>query len=93
MRAIHQALEEGINWIDTAAIYGLGHSEEIVAKAVKGSSHKPLIFTKCSMRWDGERKIYRSLKAASVVEELEASLQPAGRGDDRSVPDSLAESG
>ena len=76
--AIRQALDEGINWIDTAAVYGLGHSEEIVAKAVKGSSHKPLIFTKCSMRWDGERKIYRSLKAASVVEELEASLRRLG---------------
>jgi len=76
--AIRQALDEGINWIDTAAVYGLGHSEEIVAKAVKGSSHKPLIFTKCSMRWDGERKIYRSLKGASVVEELEASLRRLG---------------
>ena len=75
IRAIHQALDEGVNWIDTAAIYGLGHSEEIVARAVKSSAHKPLIFTKCSMRWDGERKIYRSLKAASVVEELEKSLR------------------
>jgi aryl-alcohol dehydrogenase-like predicted oxidoreductase len=78
IRAIHQALDEGINWIDTAAIYGLGHSEEIVARAVKSSAHKPLIFTKCSMRWDGERTIYRSLKAASVVEELEASLRRLG---------------
>ena len=78
IRAIHQALDEGINWIDTAAIYGLGHSEEIVGKAVKGSAHKPLIFTKCSMRWDSERKIYRSLKAASVVEELEGSLKRLG---------------
>lgn len=73
--AIHQALDEGINWIDTAAVYGLGHSEEVVARALKGSAHKPLVFTKCSMRWDAERKIYRSLKAASVVEELEASLR------------------
>ena len=78
IRAIHQALDEGINWIDTAAVYGLGHSEEIVGKAVKGSSHEPLIFTKCSMRWDAERKIYRSLKAASVVEELEGSLRRLG---------------
>ncbi len=75
IRAIHQALEEGINWIDTAAIYGLGHSEEIVGQAVKSSSHKPLIFTKCSMRWNADRKIYRSLKATSVVEELEDSLK------------------
>jgi aryl-alcohol dehydrogenase-like predicted oxidoreductase len=78
IRAIHQALEEGINWIDTAAVYGLGHSEEIVGKAVKGSSHRPLIFTKCSMRWDEQRTIYRSLKAASVREELEGSLQRLG---------------
>jgi aryl-alcohol dehydrogenase-like predicted oxidoreductase len=78
IHAIHQALDEGINWIDTAAIYGLGHSEEIVAKAVKSSTQKPLIFTKCSMRWDSERKIYRSLKAASVAEELEASLRRLG---------------
>ena len=78
IQAIHQALDEGINWIDTAAIYGLGHSEEIVGQAVGSSSHKPLIFTKCSMRWDAERKIYRSLKAASVVEELEGSLRRLG---------------
>jgi len=78
IRAIHQALDEGINWIDTAAVYGLGHSEEIVGQAVRSSSHEPLIFTKCSMRWDAERKIYRSLKAASVVEELEGSMKRLG---------------
>ena len=78
IRAIHQALDEGINWIDTAAIYGLGHSEEIVGQAVGSSSQKPLIFTKCSMRWDAGRKIYRSLTAASVVEELEGSLRRLG---------------
>lgn len=78
IRAIHQALDEGINWIDTAAVYGLGHSEEIVGQAVRSSSYEPLIFTKCSMRWDAERKIYRSLKAASVVEELEGSLKRLG---------------
>jgi aryl-alcohol dehydrogenase-like predicted oxidoreductase len=76
--AIHAALDTGINWIDTAAVYGLGHSEEIVAKAIQGLSEKPLIFTKCSMRWDAERKIYRSLKAASVAEELENSLRRLG---------------
>jgi aryl-alcohol dehydrogenase-like predicted oxidoreductase len=78
VRAIHQALDEGINWIDTAAIYGLGHSEEVVARAVKESPSKPYIFTKCSMRWDADRKIYRSLKAASVAEELEGSLRRLG---------------
>ncbi len=73
--AIQRALDLGINWIDTAAIYGLGHSEEIVAKALKGRSTKPFIFTKCSMRWETDRRIYRSLKADSLQEELENSLR------------------
>jgi len=73
--AIQRALDLGINWIDTAAIYGLGHSEEVVAKALKGSSHKPYVFTKCSMRWHDDGKIYRSLKARSLEEELDASLR------------------
>jgi aryl-alcohol dehydrogenase-like predicted oxidoreductase len=73
--AIHRALDLGINWIDTAAIYGLGHSEEIVGKALKSSSHKPLVFTKCSMRWHADRSIYRSLKAESLTEEVENSLR------------------
>jgi aryl-alcohol dehydrogenase-like predicted oxidoreductase len=72
--AIHRALDLGINWIDTAAIYGLGHSEEVVGRAVKSSPHKPYIFTKCSMRWHADRTIYNSLKAASLAEEVEASL-------------------
>src|SRR5271170_3445877 len=60
--AIHRALELGVNWIDTAAAYGLGHSEEVVAQALKNSPYKPYIFTKCSLRWNTvERKIYRSL--------------------------------
>lgn len=73
--AIERALDLGLNWIDTAAIYGLGHSEEVVARALKQSAHTPYVFTKCSMRWDGERRIYRSLRAASVREEVEASLR------------------
>jgi aryl-alcohol dehydrogenase-like predicted oxidoreductase len=78
--AIERALDLGLNWIDTAAIYGLGHSEEVVAKALKNSSHKPYVFTKCSMRWNLEdRKIYRSLKAESVREELENSLRRLNR--------------
>jgi aryl-alcohol dehydrogenase-like predicted oxidoreductase len=76
--AIHRALDLGINWIDTAAIYGLGHSEEVVARALKSTSHKPLVFTKCSMRWHADRSIYRSLKAGSVAEELENSLRRLG---------------
>jgi aryl-alcohol dehydrogenase-like predicted oxidoreductase len=78
IEAIHAALDAGMNWIDTAAVYGLGHSEEIVGKAVKGLAEKPLIFTKCSMRWDAERKIFRSLHAASVAEELDNSLRRLG---------------
>ena len=76
--AIHRALDLGINWIDTAAIYGLGHSEEVVARALKSVSQKPYIFTKCSMRWHGDRSIYNSLKAASLAEEIEASLRRLG---------------
>jgi len=77
--AIHRALDLGINWIDTAAIYGLGHSEEVVGRAVKTHpGPKPLIFTKCSMRWHADRTIYRSLKADSLAEELEGSLRRLG---------------
>jgi aryl-alcohol dehydrogenase-like predicted oxidoreductase len=70
---IKRALDLGINWIDTAAVYGLGHSEEIVGKAIKGRE-RPYIFTKCSMRWDSNREIRRSLKASSIREEVEESL-------------------
>ncbi len=73
--AIHRALDHGVNWIDTAAIYGLGHSEEMVGRALKTTSYKPYVFTKCSMRWNVDRSIYRSLKAGSVREELESSLR------------------
>lgn len=76
--AIHRALDLGINWIDTAAIYGLGHSEEVVAKAIQSASKKPYVFTKCSMRWHGDRTIYNSLKPASLAEEVEASLRRLG---------------
>ena len=77
--AIHRALDLGINWIDTAAIYGLGHSEEVVGRAVKTyTGPKPLIFTKCSMRWHSDRSIYRSLRATSLAEELEGSLRRLG---------------
>jgi aryl-alcohol dehydrogenase-like predicted oxidoreductase len=71
--AIHKALDLGINWIDTAAVYGLGHSEEVVAKALKSSSHKPYIFTKCAMVWDEKREITNSLK--QIRREVEDSLR------------------
>jgi aryl-alcohol dehydrogenase-like predicted oxidoreductase len=75
VKTIERAIDSGINWIDTAAIYGLGHSEEVVAKALRNTKQKPYIFTKCSMRWHEDRSIYRSLKAASLQEELENSLR------------------
>ena len=73
--AIHKALDAGLNWIDTAAVYGLGHSEEVVAEALKGRSKKPYVFTKCERRWDENRQIYKSLKADSVRYECEQSLR------------------
>jgi aryl-alcohol dehydrogenase-like predicted oxidoreductase len=73
--AIHRALDLGINWIDTAAIYGLGHSEEIVAQALKGRSDRPYIFTKCSLIWNEKGEMGHSLKADSIRREVEASLR------------------
>lgn len=73
--AIRQALDSGVNWIDTAAVYGLGHSEEVVAQALEGVRARPYVFTKCSMVWDEHREIGRSLKAESVRRECEASLR------------------
>jgi len=73
--AIRRALELGVNWIDTAAVYGLGHSEETVARALEGVSERPYIFTKCSMVWDENGEIGNSLKAESVKRECDASLR------------------
>lgn len=73
--AIQRALDEGLNWIDTAAVYGLGHSEEIVGRALAGRCNKPYIFTKCERRWDENRQIYKSLKADSIRYECEQSLR------------------
>jgi len=74
--AIHRALELGVNWIDTAAVYGLGRSEEVVARALaEWSGRKPYIFTKCGMVWDADRKVDYCLRADSVRRECEASLR------------------
>lgn len=73
--AIRAALDAGINWIDTAPVYGLGHSEEVVARALEGISSRPYIFTKCERCWDENRQIYRSLKRDSILVECEASLR------------------
>jgi aryl-alcohol dehydrogenase-like predicted oxidoreductase len=73
--AIRAALDAGINWIDTAAVYGLGHSEEVVAKALEGVTNRPYVFTKCERRWEENGKIYPSLKAESIRKECENSLR------------------
>ena len=73
--AIERAVELGINWIDTAAVYGLGHSEELVAQAVAGMKNRPWIFTKCSLVWDARRQMGNSLKADSIRRECEGSLK------------------
>src|SRR6202451_4144881 len=74
--AIHRALELGVNWIDTAAVYGLGHSEEVVARALKEwSGAKPYVFTKCGLRWDADGNIQKNLHADSISREIEDSLR------------------
>jgi aryl-alcohol dehydrogenase-like predicted oxidoreductase len=73
--AIREALDLGINWIDTAAVYGLGHSEEVVAKALEGVADRPFVFTKCGRVWDENRQIGKCLKADSIRRECEASLR------------------
>jgi aryl-alcohol dehydrogenase-like predicted oxidoreductase len=76
--AIRAAIDAGMNWIDTAAVYGLGHSEEIVGKTLKGLSKKPYIFTKCERRWNADGSIFPSLKAESIRKECEDSLRRLG---------------
>jgi Predicted oxidoreductases (related to aryl-alcohol dehydrogenases) len=74
--AIVGALELGVNWIDTAAVYGTGHSEEIVGQALKQwKGKRPYIFTKCVLRWDEKRKVYPDHSAASIHKECEDSLR------------------
>ena len=76
--AIKRAVEVGMNWIDTAAVYGLGHSEELVGKAISGMQNKPYIFTKCGLVWDEHRKTSQNLKAGSIRKECENSLRRLG---------------
>lgn len=73
--SIREAIDLGINWIDTAAVYGLGHSEEVVAEALKGVAKRPYVFTKCERVWNEQRQIGKSLKADSIRRECEASLK------------------
>jgi aryl-alcohol dehydrogenase-like predicted oxidoreductase len=74
--AIHRALELSVNWIDTAAVYGLGHSEEVVARALKSwPGPRPYVFTKCGLRWDARGNVRKVLNADSIRREVEDSLR------------------
>lgn len=78
--AIRRAVESGINWIDTAPAYGLGHAETVIARALAGlpAVERPYLFTKCSLLWDDAGAISHSLAAASLRQECEASLRRLG---------------
>jgi aryl-alcohol dehydrogenase-like predicted oxidoreductase len=76
--AIILASEKGINWIDTAPAYGLGHSEEIVGKALKKLPRRSIVATKCGIEWDNNRKSTHELKGESIRREVEASLKRLG---------------
>jgi len=76
--AIHRALELGVNWIDTAAAYGFGHSEEIVGHALQGVSERPYVFTKASLLEGDGRRVVHSLKRDSILREAHASLKRLG---------------
>jgi len=74
--AIHRSLELGVNWVDTAAVYGLGHSEEVVARALRDwKGPRPLVFTKCAMRWDKDGRVTKVHSAESIRQECEDSLR------------------
>ncbi len=73
--AIRRAIDGGINWIDTAAVYGFGHSEEVVAKALDGMGDRPYVFTKCGQVEAGDGTARDDISRASIVAECEASLR------------------
>ena len=75
IQAIHKGIDLGINWIDTAAVYGLGHAEEIDGRAVEGIRNELIIATKCSLVWNDSKEISANLNADSVMRECEQSLQ------------------
>jgi aryl-alcohol dehydrogenase-like predicted oxidoreductase len=76
--AIRHALEQGVNWIDTAAAYGFGHSEQIVGRALAGLGERPYVFTKCALLEGPDRTVVHSLRRDSVLREAEASLERLG---------------
>ena len=75
VRAIHAALDCGVNWIDTAAAYGFGHSEEVVARALRGLTRRPFVATKCGLISDGKGGVMNSLTPESIRAECDASLK------------------
>src|SRR3954452_8561088 len=78
IQTIHRALDAGINWIDTAAVYGLGHSEVVVGRALKGISQKPYVFTKGARVWKDDGTIFDDQSAEGVRHQVEASLRRLG---------------
>ena len=83
LSAMRRALERGINWIDTAAVYGLGHSEELVGRLLRElpSGDRPYVFTKCGLAWDEKNRmgeIRRDLRPGAIRRECEASLRRLG---------------
>jgi len=76
--AIHRALERGVNWIDTAAAYGFGRSEQIVGRALEGVAERPFVFTKCSLLEGRDRRVVHSLKRDSIRREANDSLKRLG---------------
>ena len=97
--AIQHAVDLGVNWIDTAAIYGLGHAEEVVGRAVRAlpAADRPLVFTKCGLVWDEADRLkarpQRSSRATTVRDGIEASLRRLRHGLRRPLPDPLARRG
>lgn len=79
IKAIHEAIDCGINWIDTAAVYGIGHSEEVLGKAIKNKRKELIIATKCERRWNKDgSEIFGVLKRESIKQECEDSLKRLG---------------
>lgn len=75
INTIHRAIDLGLNWVDTAAVYGLGRSEEVVGRALKGRADRPYVFTKCARVWDAHGKVSGNLQPESIRRECEASLR------------------
>jgi len=78
LAAIHRAIDRGVNWIDTAPGYGLGHSEEIIGKSIRGMHDRPYVFTKCGYVWSDDRVVTNNISTASIGKEVDDSLRRLG---------------